>query len=144
MAPQNDVLNALLAAADRFQIPELVSICAAKLADSITIENAAERLLLAESCHAPALKVLCRCSFFVVMSRSEQKRVFEFFLKADKTRMTQVMDTDAFEKLAASQLRDLMAAMLSDGDVSKKRRRDGGALFFPCSLDACDAGFCRL
>ena len=52
-----DMPAMLLAAADRFQVPELVGLCAEKLAESITLDNAIDRMILADSCQAPLLKV---------------------------------------------------------------------------------------
>lgn len=47
----------LLIAADRFQVPELVSHCCGELAPSLSVRNAAERLILADQCHLVCLKV---------------------------------------------------------------------------------------
>jgi len=51
-----DGLVQLVAAADRYQIPDLVACCVPKLIDSMTAENATERFALAEDCSIPKLK----------------------------------------------------------------------------------------
>src|SRR6185312_13013468 len=86
-----DMPRELLAAADRFQIADLQLLCSAKLAESITTDNAAELLMLADACHANDLKVTC---FFVYsfLNRTLQRCLFEF-LRADTSRVTEVMDT---------------------------------------------------
>jgi hypothetical protein len=49
--------SVLLAVANRFQMPQLVEICTNRLADSITIHNLADSILLADKCNAPRLMV---------------------------------------------------------------------------------------
>src|SRR5205807_2058078 len=52
-----DMPRELLAAADRFGLTELRSLCASHLAETITTDNAAELLMLADTYHANDLKV---------------------------------------------------------------------------------------
>lgn len=52
----------LLAAGGHFQLPDLVAMCTAKLTAIVSADNAAELLMLADTCHAPELKVsVCMC-----------------------------------------------------------------------------------
>ena len=52
-----DLWVQLLAVADRFQLPELVTLCAEKVSESITAERASEIIELAEHHNLPDLKV---------------------------------------------------------------------------------------
>jgi len=104
----HDMAAQLFAAADRFQIADLQLFCAAKLSENVSADNAAELLLLADAYHAPLLK----------------KRVLEF-MRASSQRLTDVMDTDAFQKLSPALLHELLAQFGSPG---KKRPREESAL----------------
>lgn len=99
---------ALLAAADRFQVTELTEFCSEQLAESISVANAAERLLLADGVHASSLK----------------QRVLTF-VSADSKRRAEVMETEAFKKLSLSLLHELLEAVTPEASTSRKRPRDG-------------------
>jgi hypothetical protein len=108
----------LLSAADRFQIPQLIEVCATKLIATIAVDNVADRLILADTCHAPRLKRKCL-----------------EFVRADSRRLAEVMDTDGFQRLSRAQLHELMAvlapttvtAATTTTTNSRKRTRDSDA-----------------
>jgi len=100
----------LLAAADRFQIPELSSLCVDTLVGTITPDNAAERIMLADGCHAPDLK----------------KRVLEW-VRADSKRLAEVMDTDAFQRLSPAQLHELLAVFAPSSGKKRPREESSGS-----------------
>jgi len=62
---QPDHIIALLFAADRFQLPELVEHCVILLGLSLTVENFAERLALADTVMAFAPKLMSYCTDFL-------------------------------------------------------------------------------
>ena len=99
----------LLAAADRFQLSGLVQLCAGRLAKTLTADNLAARIMLADKHHAPALLQHCLD-----------------FIRADASRLTEVMDTDGFQLLDKAQMQILMAALAPPSKNSsggKKRAR---------------------
>jgi hypothetical protein len=93
----------MMLAADRFQLPDLLEICVANLGSSISIENLAERIMLADRCRAPLLMQEC----------------IEY-LRSDLTRLAELMDTDGYEQLSKSQMSAVMSAL---APPSKKRAR---------------------
>jgi hypothetical protein len=46
------------------------------------------------------------------------------YLRADTKRLTDVMDSEGYQKLSQRQLQDLMAALAPPSDSKKKRKRD--------------------
>ena len=85
----------LLAAADRFQLSGLVQLCAGRLAKTLTADNLAARIMLADKHHAPALLQHCLD-----------------FIRADPARLTNVMTTPEFQQLDKPSLHALLANVL--------------------------------
>lgn len=107
----------LFAAADRFGVADLAAWCSERLMQTVNVANAAELLMLADKLNASELKT----------------RVLRF-LCADSQRRAKVTDTEAFHKLSAAPLKDLVLA-LTPG--AKKRPREGG---LSCSTVLCSHG----
>ena len=93
----------LLAAADRFQVADLVELCIEQLSSSLSVENLADRLILADKCNAPAL--IERCLDFI---------------RADPSRLADVRDSDGYQHLDKAQMDLLLSAFALP---SKKRAR---------------------
>lgn len=105
-----DLTAQLLVAADRFQVGDLVQLCAERLAASLSVTNLADQLRLADRCGAPQLVAGCLD-----------------YLRADSSRLAQVMDTDGYALLDREQMHMLLTATLppgkSPGKLSRKRAR---------------------
>jgi len=99
----------LLGAADRFQLPELQSICSSHLVSTLSVENAAERLALADMWHAEDLKRHCL-----------------HFMSSDTKRLGEVMATEGAELLSQEQLLSLLKTVAPPppNANSRKRSRD--------------------
>ena len=95
----------LLAAADRFQVAELVELCVERLSSSLTVDNLAERLILADKCHAQAL--LQRCLDFI---------------RADASRLTDILDSDGYQLLDKAQMHLVVTAFALPSKRSGKKR----------------------
>jgi speckle-type POZ protein len=107
-AKQEEIIDMpahLLAAADRFQLPLLADLAADEMMASITVETVADRLLMADACHAPNLK----------------KRCLEF-IRADTRRMAQIKDTDGYQKMSKAQVDEIMSALFPMAPGSSKKR----------------------
>jgi len=102
----------LLVAADRYQLSELVELSSSRLMDSLSPENVADRLILADQCQAIELKNLCL-----------------EYLSSDPRRLAACMSTAGFARLSKmrpTMLLPLLEAMVpaSAQQDSRKRQRD--------------------
>jgi hypothetical protein len=100
---------ALLAAADRFQVPQLSELCAKKLMKTLTVDNVADRLILADTCHSAELRKQCLD-----------------FMKTDTSRLGEIMDSDGFQKLGQAHLHNVLSAFVPQSSSSRKRSRSEG------------------
>lgn len=105
-----DLMLSLLVVADRFQVPDLVALCAANLAVGLSADNLAERLVVADQCSQPAL--MARCLDFI---------------RTDPARLAGVMDSDGWARLTPEQVERVLADLVIPAGVqhkgSKKRAR---------------------
>lgn len=83
-------------------MPGLATQCVNKLATSITTDNAADLLVLADARHFDQL----------------QSVVFDF-LRADKTRLAAMMKAEAFNRLSPAMLKELLTLSAAQWQVDQ-------------------------
>lgn len=85
----------LLIAADRFQVTDLVALCAEHLEFGLSVDNLAERLAVADQCGRAHLMVSCLD-----------------FIRADPARLAGVMGSDGWTRLRPEQVENMFADLV--------------------------------
>ena len=97
----------LLAAADRFQLPDLVELCITHLAGNLDVENFAETLAVAHTSAAAAL-----------LPKGME------FIKSKPERVHEVMETEGYKLLDKSQAESLILALAPPNPKKRARPAD--------------------